>query len=328
MDDPLGTRTLRISVFSNLGLFFVKGALAMSSGSAAMYASTLYSLSNSVNNVLSLFGLKMSSRPADTEHPFGYGKEIYFWSFVASVFMLGFASTGSISQGYTQIVEQQAVTTSIWPIIVLALALVYECFLLKNTISLIAKSFGSFSIKNDLRRFKRYNNPINKMLFLQCTAAVIGTVVSFAAILITRWSGSYLFDGIASIIVGLILGSMALVQAYQLKDMIIGRSCNPSTTQLIGDLAMKVPGVTDICEIKTMYMGSQSLLINMEIQVKCNLRIDEVDDVVNEVEKTIKLNLCTVEHINIETVADDRIQGWNRKTVSQLKTKNALREFV
>lgn len=326
MDDPSGSRTLKISVFSNLGLFFVKGALALSCGSAAMYASTLYSLSNSVNNVLSLLGLKMSSRPADAEHPFGYGKEIYFWSFVASVFMLGFASTGAISQGYNQIAEKQDITTSIWPVIVLSLALVYECFLLKNALNLIAKSFGSSSIKNSLRRFRRYNNPVNKILILQSAAAVIGTVVSLSAMLITRWTGNYLFDGMASIMVGLILGSMALVIAYQLKDMIIGRSCNPATVQLIGDLAMKVPGVMDICDIKTMYMGSQCLLVNMEIQVKCDLNVDKVDDVVNEVEKTVKSNLQTVKHINIETVADDKVQGWNSKNVSQPGSK--ILEFV
>lgn len=103
---------------------------------------------------------------------------------------------------------------------------------------------------------------------------------------------------------------MALVMAYQLKDMIIGRSCNQATVQLIGDLAMKAPGVTDICDIKTMYMGSESLLVNMEIQVSCDLSVDRVDDIAYEVEKIISKNVKTVEHINIETIADDKVQGW------------------
>lgn len=300
VDDPSGWRTLKFSIFSNLGLFFVKGVLALTCGNAVLYASTLYSLSNSVNNVFSLLGFKMSSRPADTNHPFGYGKEMFFWSFIASVFMLGFAGTGAISQGYARIVEQQAiVSVSIWPVFVLAIALVYECFLFENI----------------LRR-KRYSNPIDKMLVMQSAATVIGTMVSLAAMLITKRTGSYLFDGIASILVGMILGVMALVLAYHLKEMIIGRSCNQATVQLIGNLAMKVPGVTDIGNIKTMYMGSQSLLVNMNIQVNCELNVDEVGGVVNEIEKLIKTELYTVKHINIETTADDNLQGWKRKTFS------------
>lgn len=305
IDDPSGWRTFKISIFSNLGLFFVKGVLALTFGNAVLYASALYSLSNSVNNVFSLLGFKMSSRPADTNHPFGYGKEMFFWSFVASVFMLGFAGTGAISQGYARILEQQVIVeVSIWPVIVLAFALFYECFLFETVL-----------------RNRRYSNPIDKILVLQSAATVIGTMVSIAAMLITKRTGGYLFDGIASILVGMILGTMALVLAYQLKEMIIGRSCSQATVQLIGDLAMKVPGVTDIGNIKTMYMGSQSLLVNMDIQVKRDLNVDEVDDVVNEIEKVIKTELYTVKHINIETSADDNLQGWDRKTFSFGRSK-------
>lgn len=327
MDDPLSTRTLKINIFLNLALCLVKGTLAFSSGSAAMYASTLNSLSNSVNNLFSFLGLKMASRPADTDHPFGYGKEIYFWSFVASVFMLGFASTGAISKGYSQLIEEQTIDISLLLVIILVFVLVHESILLYSSLTLLGNSFKNCSALNGFRRFRRYNKPVNKIMILQSTATVFATVITLLTMVVAKWTENYIFDAMASIVVGLILGSLALVLAYQLKDMIIGRSCNPATTQLIGDLAMKVPGVTDICDIKTMHMGSQYLLVNMEIQVKCNLKVDEVDDVVNEVEKTIKSTLCTVKHINIETDADDKIQGWKRKSVSQHSTK-ALTDFV
>lgn len=319
MDDPSGWRTLRINMIINVALGFLKGALAFSSGSAAMYASALNSLSNSVNNLFSYLGIKKAARPADTDHPFGYGKEIYFWSFVASVFMLGFASMGAISQGYGQLLEKKDISISPLIIIILVIALVHEIILLYGSFNFIGRIFYNSSLLDGIRQFRRYNNPVNKTIIVQNASTVIATTISLVAIIAAEVSSIYIIDALASIAVGVILGSMALALAFQLKDMIIGRSCNPATVQLIGDLAMKVPGVTDISDIKTMYMGSQCLLLNMEIQVKSGLKVDEVDDVVNEVEKMIEGNLCNVKHINIEAVADDKVQGW-KKAVSQKKT--------
>lgn len=326
MDDPSGWRSLRINMLINLVLGLLKGTLAFSSGSAAMYASTLNSLSNSVNNLFSYLGLKKAARPADNDHPFGYGKEIYFWSFVSSVFMLGFAGTGAISRGYSQLMEQREFYVSPLLVIILAIALVHEIILLYGSLSFIRKFFYNCTLSEGIRKFRRHNNPVNKTIVLQNTATIIATTLSLVSILAAKHTRVYAFDAVASIAVGVILGGMALTLAFQLKDMIIGRSCNPATTQLIGDLAMKVSGVTDIGDIKTMHMGSQSLLVNMEIQVACNLRVDEVDDVVNEVEKIIKSSLCNVKHINIESVADDKVQYW-KKSVSQNKSK-ALTEFI
>lgn len=326
MDDPSGWRTLKINMFINVILGLLKGALAFSSGSAAMYASALNSLSNSASNLFSYLGIKKAARPADIDHPFGYGKEIYFWSFVASVFMLGFASMGAISQGYSQLIEKKAIYISPLMIIILVIALVHEIILLYGSHNFVGKFFCNCTLLDGIRQFKRYNNPVNKTIILQNASTIIATAISLVALIAAGFTSTYVIDGLASIAVGIIMGSMALALAFQLKDMIIGRSCNPATIQLIGDLAMKVPGVTDITDIKTMYMGSKCLLLNMEIQVESGLKVDEVDDVVNEVEKIIGGNLCNVKHINIEAVADDKVQGW-KKAVSQKKTM-ALTEFV
>lgn len=323
--DPSGSGRLKFNVLSNFGLFVIKGSLALSCGSAALYASTLYSLSNTVNNVMSMLGLKMASRPADLEHPFGYGKELYFWSFIASVFMLGVASMGSISQGINQIKEQSAVTTSALPILILTMAFIYECFLLKSALSIVylhKLRDGKNVVSSKYNLLRRNISPVSKMLVLQSGAAVIGTGISLCAMLISHWTGSYLFDGIASIAVGILLGCMALMLAHRLKDLIIGRSASMETVQLIGDLAMKVRGVTDIREIKTMYVGPQSLLVNMEIEIDSSFDVQSAENCSDQVERVIKASLGIVKHINIETVADDMVQGWRRKTFSYSDLKS------
>jgi len=205
-------------------------------------------------------------------------------------------------------------------IIILVIALVHEIILLYGSLNIVGKFLCNCTLLDGIRQFKRYNNPVNKTIILQNASTIIATAISLVALIAADFTRTYIIDALASIAVGIIMGSMALALAFQLKDMIIGRSCNPATIQLIGDLAMKAPGVTDITDIKTMYMGSKCLLLNMEIKV------DEVDDVVNEVEKIIEGNLCNVKHINIEAVADDKVQGW-KKAISQNKTM-ALTEFV
>ncbi|MCG9967060.1 cation diffusion facilitator family transporter [Pelotomaculum terephthalicicum JT] len=322
--DPADPSRLKNGVLSNLGLFIVKGSVALSCGSAAIYASTLYSLSNTLNDVFSLLGLKMASRPADAEHPFGYGKELYFWSFIAAVFMLGFASMGAVGRGLKQIKEQYVITSDILPVLALAIAFLYECFLLKSALARsVPKEVqdSDYILKNYIRLFKRNTNPTNQIMVLQSTAAVIGTGVSLSATLIASWTGSYLFDGLASICVGLLCGSMALILAFQLKELIIGCSACPDTVRLINNLAMQVPGVTDVPKIKTMFIGSHSLLVNMEIKVKSGLDIESIEDINDEIEKIIKINLGSVRHINIETFADDMVQDWKRKTDFYFKSK-------
>ncbi|SFG07575.1 cation diffusion facilitator family transporter [Desulfotomaculum arcticum] len=323
--DPSGSGRFRFSAFSNLGLFVIKGSLALSCGSAALYASTLYSLSNTVNNVMSMLGIKMASRPADLEHPFGYGKELYFWTFIASVFMLGVASMGSISQGIEHIKEQVTATTSVWPMLILLVAFVYECFLFKSALSITRlkkRGESKLVINSQYNILKRSNNPANKMLIWQSGASVAGTGIALGAMLVTHRTDSYLFDGIASIAVGILLGCMALMLADRLKDLIIGRSAGPGTIQLIGDLAMQVPGVTDIREIKTMYVGARSLLVNMEIEIKNCLDVQSAENISDEIERVVKDALNIVTHINIEIIADDMVQDWRRKTVSYADLKS------
>lgn len=304
--DPCGSSTLRFSAFSNMGLALLKGTLALSCGSAALYASTLYSLSNTVNTMLSMLGLKMASRPADVEHPFGYGKDLYFWSFIASVFMLGVASMGSIDQGIRQIINQTTINTARLPVIILAAAFAYECFL--------------FSITGK-NMFKKGNNPVNRTVVVQSGASVMATGISLVAMAMTHWTGNYLFDGLASISVGFLLAVMAITLAYKLKDLIIGRSANPAIVRLIGEITMMVTGVKGIREIKTMYVGPQSLLVNMEIAVDCSLDVQMLESISEVIEKSIKNSLTMVEHINIETVADDMVREWKSVTMPNCNLK-------
>lgn len=315
--DPSGSSSLKFGLISSLGLFLVKGAIGLSCGSAAVSASALFSLSNTVTHGFSLLGMKMASRPADEEHPFGYGKEMFFWSFIAAVFMFGVASMGAISKGLQQINERVTVSFELLPVLAIMTSLAFECIILKSILSRDAyKNFSCVgsSLKASLRLFNGNVNPISKLMLSQGAIVVVSTSLSLVAMLSASWTGKSLADGITSIAIGLLLAGTAVVFAFRLKDLIIGCSACSDTVQQIKDLTMKVPGVAGISKIKTMLMGPNSLLVNMEIQVNKSLNVESTEEITEAIESMIKSNLRIVKHINIEACAKDTDQEQMRKT--------------
>jgi cation diffusion facilitator family transporter len=256
------------------------------------------------------------------EHPFGFGKEVYFWSFIASVFMFGVTSMGSLTRGYHQVVDPHPIEAVELLAIALSLAVLFETFAVKAAMRAVLNDVGvqARGLKVITTSFKNINNVANpavKFVFFEDSAALVGVIVALIAVAISHITNNIIFDGIASIIIGIILGVMAIMLAYENRDMIVGRAAQPNIIKRIGDIAMKVPGVTDVKEIKTMYIGANSLLVNMTIETKPRLNIEYADDVVAEVEKRIVKRLNIVKEINIEVIADDKVSDW-QKTRTEL----------
>ncbi|MCG9967061.1 cation diffusion facilitator family transporter [Pelotomaculum terephthalicicum JT] len=313
-----GYKALWIALFANLSVFLTKAIAAWVGNSAAMFSEALHSLSDLVNSIFLLVGMKLASRPADMEHPFGYGKEVYFWSFIASVFMFGVTSMGSITRGYHQIIDPHPIEAVELLVIALSLAALFEMYAVRAAMSAVLNDVGvqARGFKAIAASFKNINNVANpavKFVFYEDFAALVGVVIALIAVAISKVTNNIVYDGAASIIIGIILGVMGVMLAYENRDMIIGRAAHPNIVRRIGDIAMRVPGVTDVQEIKTMYIGAHSLLVNMTIETKPKLSIEYADDIVAEVEKRIVKRLNIVKEINIEVVADDKISDWQKK---------------
>jgi cation diffusion facilitator family transporter len=317
-----GFKAVWIALFANLLIFVTKAIAAWIGNSAAMFSEALHSLSDLVNSIFLLLGMKLALRPADMDHPFGYGKEVYFWSFIASVFMFGVTSMGSLTRGYHQVVDPHPIEAVELLAIALSLAVLFETFAVRAAIRAVLNDVGvqARGLKVIAAAFKNINNvsnPAVKFVFYEDSAALVGVIVALIAVAISHITNNIIFDGIASIIIGIILGVMAIMLAYENRDMIVGRAAQPNIIKRIGDIAMKVPGVTDVKEIKTMYIGANSLLVNMTIETKPRLNIEYADDVVAEVEKRIVKRLNIVKEINIEVIADDKVSDW-QKTRTEL----------
>jgi cation diffusion facilitator family transporter len=313
-----GFRAVWIALFANLSIFLTKAIAAWVGNSAAMFSEALHSLSDLVNSIFLLIGMKLACRPADIEHPFGYGKEVYFWSFIASVFMFGVTSMGSLTRGYHQVVNPHPIAAVELIIMALSLAVLFEIYAVRAAMRAVIKDVGlevrGFKIiSTSIKNINHVANPAVKFVFWEDLAALVGVVLALTAVFVSEMTNNIVYDGIASIVIGVMLGVLAIMLAYENRDMIVGRAAHPNIVRRIGDIAIKTPGVTDVKDIKTMYIGAHSLLVNMTIETKPGLNIELADDIIAEVEKRIVKRLDIVKEINIEIIADNNVNDWERE---------------
>lgn len=316
--DASGYKAVWIALFANLSIFLTKAIAAWIGNSAAMFSEALHSLSDLVNSIFLLIGIKLASRPADMEHPFGYGKEVYFWSFIASVFMFGVTSMGSLTRGYHQVVNPHPIAAIELITIALSLAVLFEIYAVRAAMRAVTRDVGVKArgfkvITASIKNINRVANPAVKFVFFEDMAALSGVIIALIAVFVSELTNNIVYDGIASIIIGVMLGALAIMLAYENRDMIVGRAAHPNIVKRIGDIAINVSGVTDVKEIKTMYIGAHSLLVNMTIETKPRLNIELADDVVAEVERKIIKKISIVKEINIEVEADDNVPDWPRQ---------------
>jgi len=302
-----GSRPVRIAFAANIGIFIVKAASAYMTGSAALFSETLHSLADSMNSVFLILGIYLASRPADREHPFGYGKEVYFWSFVAAMFMLGIISTSSVYRGYDQITHDQAVININIALIALAISMALEAVAVSFAVQGLtrcANQMGGVCTKNPFKAFKAVNDPTLKLIFVEDTVALFGVSIAFVFLFVVGQTNLHFLDGYASMIIGVVLGVLAIFLAMENREKLIGAAADEVTEQRIADLARMEPGIRAVLSVKTMFMGSNRMIVHLLVELDPQIRLEKLDDLMQNVEKRIKREIPTVLDCFIEPVAD------------------------
>jgi divalent metal cation (Fe/Co/Zn/Cd) transporter len=203
-------------------------------------------------------------------------------------------------------------------IMALSLAVLFEIYAVRAAMRAVIKDVGlevrGFKIiSTSIKNINHVANPAVKFVFWEDLAALVGVMLALTAVFVSEMTNNIVYDGIASIVIGVMLGVLAIMLAYENRDMIVGRAAHPNIVRRIGDIAIKTPGVTDVKDIKTMYIGAHSLLVNMTIETKPGLNIELADDIIAEVEKRIVKRLDIVKEINIEIIADNNVNDWERE---------------
>lgn len=291
----------KISIYAALtGNFLVavtKFAAAIITSSSAMLSEGIHSLVDTGNQFLLLFGLKESKKPANELYPYGHGKEVYFWSFVVAILIFALGAGVSVYEGISHLINPNPIEDPFVNYIVLSLAFVFEGITLIIAVKQFSKEKGKYSYIEAVHRGK---DPTNFVVLFEDSAAVIGIITAFIGIFLVQITGNQYFDGIASIIIGIILGVTASLLAYETKGLLIGESANKEIISKIREIILSINEIENINELLTMHMGPDYILVNIAVDFIDSINSNEVEKIVSQLDKIIKDALPDVKRIFIE----------------------------
>ncbi len=279
---------------------FVAAALT---GSSAMLSEGIHSLVDTGNQLLLLHGMRPARKPPDRQFPFGHGKEIYFWSFVVAILIFAVGAGVSIFEGIAHLRHPQALENPLVNYLVLGLAMAFEGAAWFFALTEFSKSKGKWGYVEAVRRGK---DPTLFVVLFEDSAAMLGLTVALAGVGLTHWTGLPWFDGIASIIIGCILGGTAVWLAYETKGLLIGESANERVVNGIRRIARDFPQVAHVNEVLTMHMGPDFILVNLSIDFHDDLSAGELEGVIATLDQRIKAAFPEVKRIFVEAEARGR----------------------
>lgn len=273
---------------------FIAAALT---GSSAMLSEGIHSLVDTGNQILLLHGIKRAKQPPSAEFPFGHGKEIYFWSFVVALLVFALGAGISIYEGVLHIRHPQPIENPMINYIVLGVALLFEGFAWFFAWSEFRQSQGRRSL---IRAIQAGKDPTLFVVLFEDSAAMLGLAVAFLGVWLTQQTGILYIDGIASVMIGLILAGTAFWLAYETKGLLIGESARNEVVEGIRGLLSGYPEIEQVNEVLTLHMGPEYILVNISVDYQDDLRAGTIERLGAELDKKIKQQFSRVRRVFID----------------------------
>ena len=297
-----GKQAVLTSSLVSIGDVVFSFGVAAITGSAVMFAQGLQGLADSITTLFLYIGLKKSSKGATEQHPFGHGRELFFWVLLSSIFAFLF------SGGYASIKALQQITDS-EPLVSIWIALIALSFgLFTNGFSLYTslKRLRQNSKKQSLWRYLRTSSLVETKMtllvdFLGSLAAGFG-LLSLVLFLLTD---NPIFDGIGALIIGLLTAAGALIVILDLRDLIVGRSPSQQVIKNIQASALSVEHVIDVLDLRAVSIGSGQILVILELHFQDGLTTDQLEQVTDSVKETVKKSVPEVSQVQVEAETPD-----------------------
>jgi cation diffusion facilitator family transporter len=292
------------ALFANGIITVLKFVGAVMTGSSGMMAESLHSLADTTNQVFLLLGLRFYRRPASEKHPFGYGKERFFWSFIAAIFIFGVGATYAVYEGVNKLYHPHPPENLRWAYIILAISFVIELGSIGLAIyqEVMEARHSGMSFMEYLRESK---DPTAKTVLFEDTAALLGIVIAGVGLYLTEHhagpGGGAYWDGVASITIGLVLAVVAFVLARSARGLLLGEAATKKSLEAIRGAILAHPNVSDVVELLTMHLAPKQILINAHVQFRDDLATGNIEQTIKEVEQKIKTAEPMVDMIFLET---------------------------
>ncbi|HEX8328182.1 MAG TPA: cation diffusion facilitator family transporter [Hymenobacter sp.] len=285
------------AIGANLAIAASKFVAAAFTGSAAMMSEGIHSLVDSGNGVLILYGMNRSARPADERHPFGYSKEIYFWTVIVAVLIFAVGGGMSLYKGYQYIQNPVPLTDPTWNYWVLGLAIVFESVASSLAYREFRKTQGEQGFWQALRSSR---DPAVFAILLEDLAALVGLVIALAGIFFGHLLNNLYLDGAASMAIGVLLVGMAVFMLKESKGLLIGEGASAEVLQSLEALARQDAAVVRLKAPLTMYLGPADGILALDIAFKDHLTAGEVEQAVERLQTAIKAKYPDFKQIFIE----------------------------
>jgi len=281
----------------NALIAIMKFIAAFITGSSVMFSEGIHSVVDTGNQMLLLYGLKQAKKPADDRFPFGHGKEIYFWSFVVAIMIFAVGAGISIYEGIHRLLNPAPLENILVIYIVLALAMVFEGAAWLFALKEFKQAKGQWGYIEAVQRGK---DPSIFVVLFEDSAAMLGLAVALLATILTQLTGNLYLDGIASIIIGLILAGTAMWLAFETKSLLIGESANIHIVNGIKNITKTYDKIEHVNEVLTMHMGPEFILVNISVEFRDEATATEIEDTVSQLDTAIKNEYENVKRIFIE----------------------------
>ena len=274
-------------------------------GSAAMLSEGIHSVVDTGNQGLLLYGIARSKRPADEKHPFGYASEIYFWAFIVAILIFSIGAGISIYHGIEKVLHPHAVEDPFVNYVILILAMIFEGFAWWIAFREFSTIKGKKSIFQAVSESK---DPTIFTVLFEDTAAMLGLIVALIGIWLADTLNMPVLDGVASIVIGIILAGTALILALETKGLLIGEAAAPEIVDEIKAIISEQHKITALNEIRTLHRGPNDVLLALSVDYEDEILAGDVERTNNSLEITIKNRFPVVKRlfIEVQSAADHR----------------------
>ncbi|NNJ64111.1 MAG: cation transporter [Xanthomonadales bacterium] len=299
-----GTSKIAIygAIAANSAIAVSKFVAAYFTGSSAMLSEGIHSLVDTGNGILLLHGIRRGKRPPDARHPFGYGNEIFFWSFVVAILIFALGGGIAIYEGIQHLLHPRELRNFQWNYVVLIMAMIFE----------------GAALRIALREFRpqRRGRPLLKALIIskdsttvavivEDTAALVGLIIAFLAVLMGHVTGWHYWDGIGSVLIGVLLVSVSYFFAVECKALLVGEGLLQEDLERIDQILKAEPDVIRHRRPRSLYFGPNEVLVNIEANFADHLSADDIELTVDRIESAIREAIPIANRIFIEA---DRIR--------------------
>jgi cation diffusion facilitator family transporter len=295
-----GTKAILAALFANAGIAVAKFIGFLVTGSSSMIAEAVHSVADTSNQGLLLLGMKTSKRAATSEHPFGYGRDRYFYSFIVALVLFTLGSLFALYEGIHKIQEPEPLTTAYVAVIILVVAIALETYSFRTAIVESVKVKGDATWVQFIRQAKTPELPV---VLLEDAGALLGLILALGGVGLSVLTGDPVWDGVGTICIGILLGIIAVILIVEMKGLLIGEGSGPVELRAI-TAALTGGNVERVIHVKTQYIGPDELLVAAKIAVRGSRSTAEVAGAIDEAEARVRAAVPAARMIYLEPDLD------------------------